>query len=304
MSKSLGNTIAPQDVMKQSGADVLRLWVSMVDYREDIRARQGDPGARRRGVPQVPQRPARAAGEPLRLRSRDRRGAAQRGCSKSIAGRWRATPRSPNASSRRYDDYDYPTRLPGGEQLHHRGSERVLRRRHQGPDVHVRRQIGSAALRSDGDVPDRRWAGAAAGADSAVHDGRGVAKPARRRARPSVHLALFPSDLDGLAGRCAARSVDAVERRAQSGQRRRSKSKRQEKTITSNLSARVSIAASGALAQSARRLSRRAADAVRRLASRRWTRMSPSADGRSVAGAGRAGGRASNASAAGATCRR
>jgi isoleucyl-tRNA synthetase len=37
MSKSLGNTIAPQDVMTQSGADVLRLWVSMVDYREDIR---------------------------------------------------------------------------------------------------------------------------------------------------------------------------------------------------------------------------------------------------------------------------
>jgi isoleucyl-tRNA synthetase len=37
MSKSLGNTIAPQDVMKQSGAEILRLWVSMVDYREDIR---------------------------------------------------------------------------------------------------------------------------------------------------------------------------------------------------------------------------------------------------------------------------
>jgi isoleucyl-tRNA synthetase len=37
MSKSLGNTIAPQDVIAQSGADVLRLWVSMVDYREDIR---------------------------------------------------------------------------------------------------------------------------------------------------------------------------------------------------------------------------------------------------------------------------
>ena len=37
MSKSLGNTMLPQDVMKQSGADVLRLWVSMVDYREDIR---------------------------------------------------------------------------------------------------------------------------------------------------------------------------------------------------------------------------------------------------------------------------
>ncbi|MGE0862426.1 MAG: isoleucine--tRNA ligase [Vicinamibacterales bacterium] len=37
MSKSLGNTVAPQDIIKQSGAEVLRLWASMVDYREDIR---------------------------------------------------------------------------------------------------------------------------------------------------------------------------------------------------------------------------------------------------------------------------
>ena len=36
MSKSLGNTLAPQDVIKQSGAEVLRLWVAMVDYRYDI----------------------------------------------------------------------------------------------------------------------------------------------------------------------------------------------------------------------------------------------------------------------------
>jgi isoleucyl-tRNA synthetase len=37
MSKSLGNSVAPQDVIKESGAEILRLWVSMVDYREDIR---------------------------------------------------------------------------------------------------------------------------------------------------------------------------------------------------------------------------------------------------------------------------
>jgi isoleucyl-tRNA synthetase len=36
MSKSIGNTVAPQDVIKQSGAEILRLWVSMVDYRYDI----------------------------------------------------------------------------------------------------------------------------------------------------------------------------------------------------------------------------------------------------------------------------
>ena len=37
MSKSLGNTVAPQEVIKQSGAEILRLWVSMVDYGEEVR---------------------------------------------------------------------------------------------------------------------------------------------------------------------------------------------------------------------------------------------------------------------------
>ncbi len=37
MSKSLGNTIAPQDIIKQYGADILRLWAASVDYTEDHR---------------------------------------------------------------------------------------------------------------------------------------------------------------------------------------------------------------------------------------------------------------------------
>jgi isoleucyl-tRNA synthetase len=37
MSKSLGNVIAPQEVMKKHGAEVLRLWVAAEDYREDVR---------------------------------------------------------------------------------------------------------------------------------------------------------------------------------------------------------------------------------------------------------------------------
>jgi isoleucyl-tRNA synthetase len=37
MSKSLGNTVAPQDVIKQYGADILRLWVASSDYAEDLR---------------------------------------------------------------------------------------------------------------------------------------------------------------------------------------------------------------------------------------------------------------------------
>ncbi|HZS65049.1 MAG TPA: isoleucine--tRNA ligase, partial [Xanthobacteraceae bacterium] len=37
MSKSLGNVVAPQDVIKQSGADILRMWVCATDYWEDQR---------------------------------------------------------------------------------------------------------------------------------------------------------------------------------------------------------------------------------------------------------------------------
>ncbi len=37
MSTSLGNVIAPQDVMEKYGADILRLWVASSDYNEDVR---------------------------------------------------------------------------------------------------------------------------------------------------------------------------------------------------------------------------------------------------------------------------
>jgi isoleucyl-tRNA synthetase len=36
MSKSKGNVVAPQNVMKNLGADILRLWVSATDYRAEI----------------------------------------------------------------------------------------------------------------------------------------------------------------------------------------------------------------------------------------------------------------------------
>ena len=37
MSKSLGNTVAPQDIIKVYGVDVLRLWAASVDYKNDVR---------------------------------------------------------------------------------------------------------------------------------------------------------------------------------------------------------------------------------------------------------------------------
>jgi len=40
MSKSLGNVIAPQEIIKSNGADIVRLWVSAEDYRDDIKLSQ------------------------------------------------------------------------------------------------------------------------------------------------------------------------------------------------------------------------------------------------------------------------
>ncbi|HUE46295.1 MAG TPA: class I tRNA ligase family protein, partial [Aestuariivirgaceae bacterium] len=37
MSKSLGNVVEPQDVIRQSGAEILRLWAASSDYAEDLR---------------------------------------------------------------------------------------------------------------------------------------------------------------------------------------------------------------------------------------------------------------------------
>lgn len=37
MSKSIGNTVAPQDIIKKYGADILRLWVATTDYSGDLK---------------------------------------------------------------------------------------------------------------------------------------------------------------------------------------------------------------------------------------------------------------------------
>jgi isoleucyl-tRNA synthetase len=37
MSKSMGNTIEPGEVIKRSGAEIIRLWVAMLNYKEDAR---------------------------------------------------------------------------------------------------------------------------------------------------------------------------------------------------------------------------------------------------------------------------
>ena len=40
MSKSIGNVVAPQEVIDQYGAEILRLWVASEDYRDDVKVSQ------------------------------------------------------------------------------------------------------------------------------------------------------------------------------------------------------------------------------------------------------------------------
>ena len=67
MSKSLGNTILPQEVIKESGANTQAVGG---DERlpEELRV-QADPAADRRSLPQDPEHRPIPAGQPLRLRS-------------------------------------------------------------------------------------------------------------------------------------------------------------------------------------------------------------------------------------------
>ena len=109
MSKSLGNTIAPQDVIKESGAEILRLWVAMSDYTRGAARQQGDPDARRRRLSQAAQHAAAFSWRISTTSTRRRHGARSTRWTKSIAMRWPDTPRPRERMLRAYDAYDFPT---------------------------------------------------------------------------------------------------------------------------------------------------------------------------------------------------
>jgi isoleucyl-tRNA synthetase len=245
MSKSLGNTIAPQDVMKQSGADVLRLWVSMVDYREDIRlgkeilARVVEAYRKFRNVLRVllanlydfdPARDSVSPGDMLEV------------------DRW-AMARYASLAERMikaYDDYDYPTVYQTAnsfitvdlsafyvditkDRMYTLGAKSAARR------------SGQTAMFQIVDGPARLLAPIL----PFTMDEVWRTLPGAREA--SVHLSVFPSNLAGWVDEAL------LDRWTQLGAVRNAvnvalEEKRQQKVITSSLSARVGIAASGALA--------------------------------------------------------
>jgi isoleucyl-tRNA synthetase len=245
MSKSLGNTIAPQEVMKQSGADVLRLWVSMVDYREDIRlgkeilARVVEAYRKFRNVIRVlmanlydfdPTTDAVPREQMLEI------------------DRW-AMARYSAVGSKildAYAEYDYPTVYQAAnafitvdmsafyvditkDRMYTLGAKSDARRSGQTAMLHIVDGLARMLAPILPFTMDEVW--------------RNLPGPRE----PSVHLSLFPSALDewqdeALLDRWAQISAvrDPVNVALEE--------KRQQKAITSSLSAKVSLAAAGPLA--------------------------------------------------------
>ena len=149
MSKSTGNALSPQDVIKQSGADMLRLWVSVSDYTDDMLFGPQILDAHQRRLPKIRNTARYPAREPQRLRSRQGRGAARSSCCRSTAGSSTAPAAPSSAAARRTTEYEFHV-------VYHRMLELCtvdlsldLPRRVEGHDVlrRARRRASAAARR-------------------------------------------------------------------------------------------------------------------------------------------------------------
>ena len=152
MSKSLGNSIEPQDIIKESGAEIIRLWVAMVDYREEVRLGKQILARVVEAYRKIRNTLRYLAVEPVRLRSGDRsRAARPHAGSRSVrAGALRR--RRARRCSKAYEQLRLPDDLPGDQPVRHGGPERVLRRRLEGSALHVRGGIARPPVGADGDV--------------------------------------------------------------------------------------------------------------------------------------------------------
>ena len=148
MSKSVGNVIAPQDVIKESGAEIIRLWVAMTEFTEELRVskeiltRVVDAYRKLRNTCRILVANLYDFDPAADMRA-DRRA---RGRRPLRAGALRRR-RERDASGARTTQYDFSTVAQSAEHAGHRGPERLLRGRDQGPDVHVRRRLARSAGR-------------------------------------------------------------------------------------------------------------------------------------------------------------
>jgi isoleucyl-tRNA synthetase len=242
MSKSLGNTTAPQDIIKQSGSEILRLWVSMVDYRYDMNiskdamARAVESYRKIRNVIRV---------LIANLYDFDPKDDVLPKAKMLEIDRW-ALARYADAAGKilkSYDDYDYPQIFQAASQLITVDLSAFYidvtkdRMYTFGAKSEARRS-GQTAMYIIVDGLARLLAPIL----SVTMDELWRMLPGERE--ESVHMALFPRDLDSwkddaLLERWSALAAVRNQVNMQLEERRK------DKTIAANLSARVSIASTG-----------------------------------------------------------
>ena len=145
MSKSLGNTTAPQDVIRQYGADILRLWVAQTDYSGRPAHRPGDPEGHRRQLPAAAQHAALPARRARRLRptaERVGRGGDARARALGAAPAGRARPRGARRLRR--------LRLPAGVPARSSSSARSTSRRSTSTSARTRSTATRRRARAGG----------------------------------------------------------------------------------------------------------------------------------------------------------
>ena len=207
MSKSLGNTVAPQDVIKQSGAEVLRLWVSMVDYRYDINigkevlARAVESYRKFRNVIRV---------LVANLYDFDPKNDSVPKARMGEIDRWVLAKYADAAEKivKAYDDYDYPAIFQIANQFITVDLSAFYVDVTKDRMYTLRRQVRSAALRPDRDVHHRGGSRPPARADLVGDDGRVVAAAAGRARGVGAHGAV-PARPRPVEGRRIARTVGA-----------------------------------------------------------------------------------------------
>ncbi len=191
MSKSLGNTVAPQDVMKQSGADILRMWVMRVGLCRRHPHRPGDPQDHGRYLPQAAQHDPLDARQPRAFPPRGpRRGRAD--------ARARAADAAPPRRARRAGApglcrVRLQAHLRGAQPVHDRRSLGVLLRHPQGRALLRSLFVADAQGRAHRDRPAVPLHRDLARADAVLHRRGGVALALSGRGRPRCISSCSPS---------------------------------------------------------------------------------------------------------------
>ena len=125
MHKSLGNAIEPEEIIKQHGAELLRLWSASVEFNEDVRVSETILDAAGRSLSQAAQHVPLLARQPARFRSRAPMPCRRMKCWRSTSGFWCA-PKTWCSNCRAwYDEFAFHKVYRARLRFRHRGSERA-----------------------------------------------------------------------------------------------------------------------------------------------------------------------------------